>query len=111
MANKQYTDQFKRDAVKLMTEQGYSLSKANVAVTRSRPTAFAPTFARSYCSSIAEWAEETIRSAAVIVFTLARMKALVSNSRAFTIVPLSYDTHWKSGIAPSAIASVTRCHI
>jgi transposase-like protein len=28
MANQQYTKQFKRDAVKLMTEQGYRLSKA-----------------------------------------------------------------------------------
>lgn len=28
MARKTYTDQFKRDAIKLMTDQGYSLAKA-----------------------------------------------------------------------------------
>ena len=32
MARKQYSEQFKRDAVKLMTEQGYSLSKASKAL-------------------------------------------------------------------------------
>lgn len=32
MARKTYTDQFKRDAVKLMAEQGYSLSKASSAL-------------------------------------------------------------------------------
>ncbi len=32
MARKTYTDQFKRDAVKLMTDQGYSLSKASKAL-------------------------------------------------------------------------------
>lgn len=32
MARKTYTDQFRRDAVKLMTEQGYSLSKASSAL-------------------------------------------------------------------------------
>jgi transposase len=32
MARKTYTDQFKRDAVRLMTEQGYSLSKASAAL-------------------------------------------------------------------------------
>lgn len=31
MARKTYTDQFKRDAVKLMTEQGYGPAKASVA--------------------------------------------------------------------------------
>jgi len=32
MARKHYSEQFKRDAVKLMTEQGYSLSKASQAL-------------------------------------------------------------------------------
>jgi len=32
MARKTYTDQFKRDAVKLLTEQGYSLAKASSAL-------------------------------------------------------------------------------
>lgn len=32
MARKTYTDQFKRDAVKLLTEQGYSLAKASGAL-------------------------------------------------------------------------------
>lgn len=32
MARKIYSDQFKRDSVKLMTEQGYSLSKASEAL-------------------------------------------------------------------------------
>jgi transposase len=32
MARKTYTDQFKRDAVRLMAEQGYSLAKASKAL-------------------------------------------------------------------------------
>ncbi len=32
MARKTYSDQFKRDAVKLMSEQGYSLAKASKAL-------------------------------------------------------------------------------
>jgi len=32
MARKTYTDQFKRDAIKLMTDQGYSLAKASKAL-------------------------------------------------------------------------------
>lgn len=32
MARKTYTDQFKRDAIKLMTERGYSLTKASSAL-------------------------------------------------------------------------------
>lgn len=32
MARKTYSEQFKRDAVKLMTDQGYSLSKASEAL-------------------------------------------------------------------------------
>jgi transposase len=32
MARKTYTDQFKRDAVKLMSEPGYSLAKASSAL-------------------------------------------------------------------------------
>jgi len=38
MARKQYTEQFKRDAVKLITEQGYSLSKASAALGVSANT-------------------------------------------------------------------------
>ncbi len=32
MARKTYSDQFKRDAVQLMTEKGYSLAKASAAL-------------------------------------------------------------------------------
>lgn len=38
MARKIYSEQFKRDAVKLMTEQGYSLSKASTALGVSQAT-------------------------------------------------------------------------
>jgi len=38
MARKHYTEQFKRDAVKLMTERGYSLSKASEALGVSANT-------------------------------------------------------------------------
>jgi len=38
MARKTYNEQFKRDAVKLMTDQGYSLSKASEALGVSQAT-------------------------------------------------------------------------
>ena len=38
MARKQYNEQFKHDAVKLMTDQGYSLSKASQALGVSQAT-------------------------------------------------------------------------
>lgn len=38
MARKTYDDQFKRDAVKLMTDKGYSLSKASEALGVSQAT-------------------------------------------------------------------------
>ena len=38
MARKTYSEQFKRDAVKLMTEKGYSLSKASAALGVSQTT-------------------------------------------------------------------------
>jgi transposase len=38
MARKTYSEQFKRDAVKLMTEKGYSLSKASNALGVSLAT-------------------------------------------------------------------------
>ena len=38
MARKIYNEQFKRDAVKLMTDQGYSLSKASDALGVSQAT-------------------------------------------------------------------------
>jgi transposase len=38
MARKQYTERFKRDAVKLMTEGGYSLNKASEALGVSANT-------------------------------------------------------------------------
>lgn len=38
MAKKTYSDPFKRDAIKLMTEQGYSLSKASEALGVSQTT-------------------------------------------------------------------------
>ena len=38
MARKAYTDQFKRDAVKLMTERGYSVNKASEALGVSPAT-------------------------------------------------------------------------
>ena len=38
MARKTYTEQFKHDAVKLMTDQGYSLAKASKALGVSSTT-------------------------------------------------------------------------
>ena len=38
MARKTYSESFKRDAIKLMTEQGYSLSKASKALGVSQQT-------------------------------------------------------------------------
>ena len=38
MGSTRYSDQFKRDAVKLMTEQGYSLSRASQALGVSTAT-------------------------------------------------------------------------
>jgi len=38
MARKTYSEQFKRDAVKLMTDKGYSLSKASDALGVSQAT-------------------------------------------------------------------------
>lgn len=38
MSRKSYSEQFKRDAVKLLTEQGYSLSKAGEALGVSQMT-------------------------------------------------------------------------
>jgi len=38
MARKTYSDQFKRDAIKLMTDKGYSLSKASEALGVSQAT-------------------------------------------------------------------------
>ena len=38
MARKTYSEQFKRDAVKLMTDRGYSLSKASEALGVSQAT-------------------------------------------------------------------------
>ena len=38
MARKTYSEPFKRDAVKLMTDQGYSLSKASEALGVSQAT-------------------------------------------------------------------------
>ena len=38
MGKKHYSEQFKRDAVKLITEQGYSLSKASEALGVSQTT-------------------------------------------------------------------------
>ena len=38
MARRTYTEQFKHDAVKLMTDQGYSLSKASKALGVSTAT-------------------------------------------------------------------------
>ena len=38
MGSKGYSDEFKRDAVKLMTEQGYSLSQASKALGVSTAT-------------------------------------------------------------------------